>query len=326
MPIRILKPGLLDTIQDAGRYGFQHWGINPGGAMDPIAMQVANMLVGNEPDEPVIEMHYPAAELLFEEPALIALAGADFGVGINGESFPSHQPVLVAKGSTLLFTKHVSGARVYLAVRGGWIADQWLGSYSTHLKAGAGGQKGKPLQRGEHLQLKQATAFSGNGRLPWQADTKELYTGNPFYFIRGAEYDLLDAAARSQLQNASFILCRQSDRMGYRLQGAALDYSRSKELLSSAVTRGTMQLLPDGQLIILMADHQTTGGYPRIGHIISAHIASLSQILPGSELRFEETGIAEAESLLFKQQRNLQQLQNACNFRLAQWLEAHHAG
>jgi antagonist of KipI len=323
MAIRVVKAGLLDTIQDTGRYGFQHWGINPGGAMDRTAMQLANMLVGNEQDEAVIEMHFPAAELLFEEPALIALAGADFNAIIDGEHIPPHQPVLVAKDAALSFTRHNSGARVYLAVRGGFIVNHWLGSCSTNLKVKAGGKDGKALQKNDQLLLKHNDAITTNQsvRLPWQADTKDLYTGNRFYFIPGNEYALLNDAAKTQLESASFILGRQYDRMGFRLQGAGLQYNIPKEQISTAVTKGTMQLLPDGQLIILMADHQTTGGYPRIGHVISAHIDSLSQLLPGAELFFEQTTMAKAEELLFQQQRNLHQLQNACNFRLAQWLK-----
>jgi len=327
MAIRVLKSGLLDTIQDGGRYGFQHWGINPGGVMDGIAMQVANMLVGNHPEEAVIEMHFPAAELLFEAPSLITLAGADFCATINGEYLPPHQPVWVDKDAVLSFTKHISGARVYIAVFGGWVANNWLGSASTHLKASAGGNGGKALQKNDLLLLKTSQsmpALTHSMRLPWQADIRELYTGSNFYFIPGAEYELLNDAAKKQLEDASFILGRQYDRMGYRLQGAGLLYSIPKEQISSAVTKGTMQLLPDGQLIILMADHQTTGGYPRIGHVISAHIPSLSQLLPGAEISFQQTDMATAEEWLFRQQRNLQQLQNACTFRLAEWMAAHH--
>lgn len=328
MAIRILKTGLLDTVQDAGRYGFQHWGVNPGGVMDSTAMQMANMLVGNEPHEPVIEMHFPAAEFLFEEAALIAIAGADFNAMVNGIYLPPHQPVWVAKGSVLSFNKHISGARIYLAFYGGFIADKWLGSYSTHLKVQAGGKDGKPLPKNGLLLLKNNLSLpdiSNSIRLPWQAAAKDFYSGNNFYFIPGAEYSLLNDAAKTQLENASFILGRQYDRMGYRLQGAGLQYRVPKEQISAAVTKGTMQLLPDGQLIILMADHQTTGGYPRIGHVISAHISSLSQLLPGAEISFEKTSMAKAEDLLFRQQRNLQQLQNACNFRLTEWLNAHLA-
>ncbi len=323
MGIRIHKPGLLDTIQDAGRYGYQHWGINPGGVMDKIAMRVANMLVGNAAHEPVIEMHFPAAELVFEENALIALAGGDFGAMVNDQPVGVHHALLVAKGAVLRFTQHRSGTRLYLAVHGGFISDDWLGSHSTHLKVKAGGLQGRVLQKNDSIPLIKPVTLMNDQPctvLPWQANVADLYSGNSFHFIPGAEYDRLDNASCEQLQNGSFIISRKSDRMGYRLQGASLHCTLSKEMISSAVTKGTMQLLPDGQLIILMADHQTTGGYPRIGHIISADTPSLSQAAPGQEIEFVQTDITTAETRLAEQERNLQQLQNACNFRLQEYL------
>ncbi|MBV9989632.1 MAG: biotin-dependent carboxyltransferase family protein [Chitinophagaceae bacterium] len=322
MALCILKSGLLDTIQDAGRYGFQHWGVNPGGAMDTVAMQVANMLVDNPPAAPVIEMHFPAAEINFEEPTIFSLAGADFGATLNGQELAVHHPVIAAAGSVLKFVRQVSGCRVYLAVRGGFAADAWLNSYSTHLKAGAGGHGGRALQKNDRIAYRNTIALSGrpSQALPWLANLSGLYIESSFWFLPGAEYDFLDAASKTQLQEACFSINRKSDRMGYRLQGAALHSNMSGELISTAVTRGTMQLLPDGQLIILMADHQTTGGYPRIGHVITAHQPSLSQMRPGEDMRFVRTDIAAAERLFLSQQRNLQQLQNACTFRLQEYL------
>jgi antagonist of KipI len=321
MAIRIHKAGILDTIQDTGRFGFQHWGVNPGGAMDPVAMQVANILVGNAVEEPVIEMHFPAAQIFFEQPALFALAGADFDAALDGLSLEPHQPLWAKQGSVLKFNGQRSGSRVYLAIRGGFAADSWLNSYSTHLKVGAGGHKGRALQKNDIINYR-AVHKQQDGLpiiLPWKANLSELYTFAPFYFILGAEYDYLDQESKTQFQNVPFGIDLNSDRMGYRLKGAALHSTVGKELVSTAVTRGTMQLLPDGQLIILMADHQTAGGYPRIGHVISAHLPSVSQLRPGDEIRFIPTDIANAELLLLGQQRNLQQLQNACTFRLQEY-------
>jgi antagonist of KipI len=318
MAIRIHKAGIRDTIQDAGRFGFQHWGVNPGGAMDAVAMQVANALVGNAIEEAVIEMHFPAAQLSFEQPVLFALAGADFDAALDGLSVEPHQPVLAKPGSVLKFNGQRSGSRVYLAIRGGFVADSWLNSYSTHLKVGAGGYKGRVLQKNDVINFRAASKMQDGLRavLPWKANLSELYTTAPFYFIPGAEYDHLDQESKTHFQNAPFSIDVNSDRMGYRLKGPALHSTVSKELISTAVTRGTVQLLPDGQLIILMADHQTTGGYPRIGHVISAHLPSVSRLQAGEEIRFMPTDIASAEKLLLGQQRNLQQLQNACTFRL----------
>ncbi len=326
MSLRITKHGLLDTIQDGGRYGYQHLGINPGGAMDCVAMRVANMLVGNDPAEAVIEMHFPAAEVQFEQTVLIALAGADLSAKINGEEMPLLHPVMIQKGSTLRFGKQQTGARIYLAVQGGFIANNWLQSCSTNLKVKAGGYKGRALQKNDQLIFKEEQEYAFINKkhafeiFPWQAKVSDLYHAGAFRFIAGAEYELLNDASKQQLQTGSFIIKRESDRMGYRLQGEALQLVIQKEMISTAVTRGTIQLLPDGQLIILMADHQTTGGYPRVGHFISADISSLAQMRPGEKFSLQQVSIAEAEKAIYEQEMNLQQLQNACNFRLKDFL------
>ncbi len=326
MSIQVIKAGILDTVQDAGRYGYQQLGINPGGVMDRTALRIANALVGNDAGAPVIEMHFPAAEILFEETMLVALAGADFSPRINGEELPLHKPVCIRKGSLLSFSKQKKGARTYLAVKGGWKADQWLHSYSTHLTVKAGGQAGRALGKTDRLfpqliqpygLLNKETLFEA---LPWQAAVAGLYTEGSLRMVQGYEFDTLSPAAKETILSTAFTISRDSNRMGYRLNGPALAVTGTTELISTAVTRGTLQLLPDGQLIVLMADHQTTGGYPRVGHLISADMASLAQKNPGELFSLSLVTVQEAENILQRQEMDLQQLQNACNFRLAQYL------
>lgn len=325
MSLLIIKHGLLDTMQDMGRYGHQHMAINPGGAMDAVAMSVANALVGNEETEAVLEMHFPAAEIVFEEPALIAISGAAFSPTINGEPAPMLQPLWISKSATLRFTKQVTGTRVYIAVQGGYQIDEWLGSKSTHLKVKKGGFEGRQLKKNDRLFLQKQPKdplVEKNAaviKLPWTANTADLYCKAPFHFIEGAEYTNLDHASKEKLQTGSFVIASQSDRMGYRLQGNGLKLERHGEMISTAVTKGTIQLLPNGQLIILMADHQTTGGYPRVGHIISAAIPSLAQFGAGKSFTLEKVTVETAEQKMLTQQRNLQQLRNACIFRLQQY-------
>lgn len=325
MSLHIIKNGLLDTIQDMGRYGYQQSGINPGGAMDNIAMRIANMLVGNDVDEAVIEMHFPAAEIEFEGTALIVLAGADLSASVNGEAIPLLHPIIMQKGYILRFGKRQTGTRSYLAVKGGFVADDWLHSKSTHLKVKAGGLNGRALQKNDRILLKEkhAQILPGEKRsfkiLPWYANTSDLYVTNAIRFIPGNEYSVLDDASKQTLENENLVISRESDRMGYRLQSQPLQVTNKKEMISAAVTRGTMQLLPGGDLIILMADHQTTGGYPRMGHIISADIPSLAQMQAGDKFSLQQISLANAERLLVAQEMNLQQLQNACNFRLEEY-------
>lgn len=320
MSILIHKHGVLDTLQDMGRYGYQHLGINPGGAMDLVAMQLANILTGNKVSETVIEMHFPAAEMLFEKTALIALAGADFSASINGEQIPILQPVIIQKNAILRFKKRAAGARVYLSVKDGIVADRWLGSTATHLKVSAGGYEGRNLQAGDKILFKKDPYIMIDTPckiLPWRMNTKELYIQDQVRFIAGNEYFLLDENSRKKIEAMPCVISRESDRMGFQLSAEILHVRSAKEMISTAVTRGAIQLLPSGQMIILMADHQTTGGYPVIGHIVSADFSSLAQMQAGEKIMFQQITLAVAEQLLVQQQMNLQQLQNACNFRLA---------
>lgn len=328
MSFRIRKSGLLDTLQDDGRYGYQHLGINPGGAMDILAMKIANALVGNDAGEPVLEMHFPAAEIVFETMVLIALSGADFSATVNGDPVPILHPIIIQQGSVLQFGKNTTGARIYLAVAGGYTTSEWLNSSSTHKQVKAGGFEGRALQKNDILSLKKNKTNQVLSMdkpfvvFPWRAKVSDLYVANPFRFIPGAEYFCLTETSKQQLKSGVFTIDQQSDRMGYRLRWEGIALESCQELISSAVTKGTIQLLPDGQLIILMADHQTTGGYPRVGHVISADFASLGQLRAGEKFSLQKTDIPTAENLLFEQQRNLQQLQNACNFRLEEYLKS----
>jgi antagonist of KipI len=326
MSILITRSGLLDTIQDEGRYGHQHIGINPGGAMDISAMHAANALLGNAPGEAILEMHFPAATIYFEEAALIALSGAEFSATINGIAIAILQPVWVTKNATLVFTKQVAGTRTYLAVQGGYRVNAWMDSYSTNLKVKGGGFEGRSLVKNDRIFLKekQHTVLHGGStgiiKFPWIANVSALYYTTPFRFIAGAAYEQLQAQSKQALEQQTFLIGIQSDRMGYRLQSKLLSLQVKTEMISTAVTKGTIQLLPDGQLIILMADHQTTGGYPMVGHITGSDFSSLAQLHAGEKFMLTKIEMGEAEQRMLQQQRDLQQLRNACTFRLQQYL------
>lgn len=333
--IQVIQQGLLDTIQDGGRYGYQHLGINPGGVMDRAAMYVANSLVGNPPEAAVIELHFPAAVLLFEQDTLISLSGGDFGAMVNELPLNINQPIWISQLSILRFTKPVSGARCYLAVRGGFSTTPWLGSHSTHLKAGAGGFEGRKLEKNDRisinpmeepmdkaLQLKYLHAKEQAMPLPWRADVKDLYIDpENIRVVTGPEYQQLTGPSQQVFTTHHFTLSEQSDRMGYRLKGPVLHTITAEDRLSAGVTRGTIQLLPDGHPTILMADHQTTGGYPRIAHVIGADLPMLAQLLPHHRITFTIITHEEAEDLLIQQEQHLHFLQNACNLQWEEWLQ-----
>jgi antagonist of KipI len=327
LAIKIIKAGISDTIQDKGRYGYQYLGINPGGAMDQYAMQAANILVGNDRAEAVIELHFPASVFMFTAPALIALSGADFDAAVNGEPVPLLHPICVGKNDVLQFQRPVNGARAYISVHGGLNIPQWLNSASTNLKAQQGGYKGRILQKGDELGLNRDTVFTTLIRegavtvLPWSAVAYDRDTNTDIAVLPGREWDFLTPAAKELFLQKPFIITKQSDRMGYRLLNEPLLCDPHSEMISSAVAFGTIQLLPDGKLIILMADHQTTGGYPRVGHVISVHHSRLAQMNPGEGIRFRMTDPAHAENLFQQQQQHLLQLQNACTFRLDAYIK-----
>ncbi len=313
-----------------GRYGQQHLGINPTGAMDKYAMQIANILVGNKMDEAVIEMHFPASVFMFTQPALIAFGGADLSARINGEPVPNLHAIIVGKNDVLQFHKPILGSRAYLAVAGGFIIHKWMNSCSTHLKAKAGGFNGRILQKDDELLLRHAFSFPIKQNdffiLPWQADTRCLpdrqadnNEQKEILVLPGNEWERLTTESKENFSMTSFVITNQSDRMGYRLNNIPLPAMSNEEIISSAVSFGTVQLLPDGKLIILMTDHQTTGGYPRIAHVISAHHSKLAQMKAGDKIHFRFTDQQTAEKLFVKQQQHLQQLQNACTFRLQEY-------
>jgi antagonist of KipI len=321
MAFSIIKPGLLDTIQDLGRHGFGNWGVSPGGAMDGYAAQVANLLVGNDPQEAVMEIHFPGPQLLFEQNTLIAITGADFSPTINDEVIPRWQPVVIRKNTVLHFPSLVQGGRCYLSVHGGYCLKKWLNSYSTNLKAGAGGWEGVALKKGDELPFNENTIYfagllkddSNFEVLPWRVNTEKIYQHpHEIGIIPGHEWGLLSSASRKNFLESDFLILPSSDRMGYQLKGTPLALDQPVELVSSAVACGTVQLLPNGQLIVLMADHQTTGGYPRIAHVISAHLAKLAQLRPSETVQFRQMDLAAAEKMLIARQKELHILQRSC--------------
>jgi antagonist of KipI len=314
MGIKVIKAGIYSSIQDLGRKGFRSIGIGPGGSMDFFAAAVSNFIAGNDENMPVIEMHFPAAEMLFEEAALICIGGAEFDAHINGQPVKNYAPLPVKKGSSVSFKKINTGARVYLAVHGGIKTEQWLGSYSTDFKAKAGGYEGRLLQKGDDILLNNTSpvlpldGFS----FPVEMVSKPYQDNNIIQCMPGPEWEMMDETAKKLFTENDFVISSSSDRMGYRLSGKNILLKEQVNLVSSAVNFGTVQLLPGGQLIVLMAGHQTTGGYPRIANVISAQLPKLSQLAANSPLRFQIITEQEAEDALISLQQRTGIIKNYC--------------
>lgn len=313
MSLTVRKPGLLDTVQDLGRHGYRHLGINPNGAMDRSAAAGANILVGNPTNTALLELHFPASTIHFDQPAVIALSGADFDPYLDDAAIPVNAALLVSAGTELTFRKRRKGARAYLAVHGGLAVPLWLGSASTNLKARQGGWKGRRLQAGDVIPFGkgrfQPTDPDGSFRILippvlMEHDAPE----NRILILPGPEWNQLGSGSAGMLEQA-FNISPRSDRMAIILEGTPVHPDLQQEMLSGPVTFGTIQLLPDGKILILAADHQTTGGYPRIANVLSADLGRLVQRNPGETIRFEVTTPEEAQRLSAKQAARISEWQ-----------------
>ncbi|HTN50050.1 MAG TPA: biotin-dependent carboxyltransferase family protein [Burkholderiaceae bacterium] len=320
MTIRVLRAGLLATVQDRGRAGFQHLAIVPGGAMDTVSHRVANALVGNFgelADAATLEVALAGPELEFESDALIALHGARFDSQLDGAPMPGSRPVRVQAGARLRIGHAVEGAFGYLAIAGGIAVPQVLGSRSTYLPAGFGGLGGRAIARGAVLPLAADAAqlaearYSRVGRtgrraqrgsietVRWSAPLFTLPATDPLIVrvVDGVHAELFSTESRESFLRERWRVAAESNRMGYRLQGAKLALMAPREIVSQGVAFGTVQVPADGQPIALMADRQTTGGYPRIAEVVCADVPRLAQAAPGhATLRFKRVGLEAADA------------------------------
>jgi antagonist of KipI len=316
MSLRVARAGALATVQDLGRIGLQHLGIVPGGAMDPVSHRVANALVGNPARAATLEVGLSGPELAFDEDALVALHGARFAAEIDGAPLPQSRPVLVRRGARLRIARAKAGCFGYLAVAGGIDVPPVLNSRSTHLAGGFGGWRGRLLQREAVLPLVPDAAALGAARFAratrhrrliaagrcetvgWFAPAATLpeHDAPVVRAMEGVHAALVDEAARAAFFAERWRIAPDSNRMGFRLLGPKLGLAAPTEILSQATCLGTVQVPPGGQPIVLMADHQTTGGYPKIAEVIAADVPMLAQLAPGASLRFGAATLAEADA------------------------------
>jgi antagonist of KipI len=333
MSLSIIRAGLLTTVQDLGRPGYQHLGVVVSGALDAVALRVANMLVGNEENAAGLEITLLGPTIRFEADHLIALTGADLSPTLDGQPLPQHRPVAVRAGNVLAFGAVRAGCRAYLAVAGGLAVPLVLGSRSTYLRAGLGGWLGRALQAGDTLPVgapsttgQRLQHLLGPSTLP-RAWAAARWTPGPVLCprpqsapviraVRGPEYAQFSPASQRAFWHELFTITPAADRMGYRLSGPALVRDSTPEMLSSAVTFGTVQVPPGGQPIVLLADAQTTGGYPRLAQVCSVDFPALAQARPGQQVQFAEVTLSEAQALYLAQERRLRALQNALAMRV----------
>jgi antagonist of KipI len=306
----VIKPGMLTTIQDTGRWGFQARGVPVAGPMDPLSHRLANALVGNRRDAALLEVTLLGPELEFEDERLVAVTGADFDLSLDGRATALNAPFTVSAGSHLRFGARRLGARAYLAVSGGIAVAPTLGSRSTHLVSAMGGLGGRALLAGDRLPLGDPSLRQGAALAP-QESVAALPDGRAtIRVLPGPQADRFTADALEMLQSAPYTVARDSDRMGFRLEGPPLTYARGAEIISDATPLGVLQVPASGQPILLMADRQTTGGYPKIATVIAADIAIAGQLAPSDAILFRVCTAQDAMKALIAQERALMALED----------------
>ena len=319
--IHVLKPGMMTTVQDLGRLGWQRLGVTPGGATDAWALRLANLLAGNAEGTAGLEITGSGPTLRFAEPSLVAFCGADFEISIDGSRVPPWRPLWLSGGVELAIGAARTGFRGCLAVAGGLAVPRVLGGRGTHLAAGFGGFEGRALRAGDVLKIGPAStwakrlsmALAGGQKFAaarWEvgAAARPRYTAAPVVrMMRGPQWDWFSADAQSRLLHERFTVDPRSDRMGLRLKAnvPGLLEAPLREMVSEGVAVGTVQVPPDGQPIILLADRQTVGGYPKVAAVASIDLPLLAQLRAGDTVGFTEVSVAEAQALCVASERLL---------------------
>ena len=305
--LRVEKPGLFTTIQDLGRPSSMPAGVPTGGAMDRFAHRAANLLTGNDEGAATLECTLSGPALVALRPCVIAITGADFDPRVNREPAPMWTSVFLSEGDELTFAGRRWGARTYIAVAGGIAGDRWLGSFSTSLLVARGGMHGRLLAAGDVIAVTGVPATPAISGRHMNPDDRPDYADHTLPAIAGPHVRRLGSEGRKAFFGSAFEVSRDADRMGYRLQGPALEVS-GDELLSFGLVAGAVQMPRSGQPILLMADHQTAGGYPVVATVASAAMPVAAQLLPGDELRFAEVTIEAALRLRAVQRAALDSL------------------
>jgi len=300
--MEIEAAGPLTTIQDRGRFGFGRYGVAPSGALDSVAMRIANLLVDNPEDEAVLEITLPGFSASMLTDAAIAVTGADLGWRQNDRPIRMWQSHRFHKGDTIAFRELNSGCRAYLSVGGGWEVPEIMGSKSTNLSSGFGGLGGRPLQKGDVLWTASPQLFLGAGGRKFDLNAVPAY--RDFWQLRavlGPQDDHFDEAAQDLFFNADYRVSDHSDRTGIRLLGAPISAKEgmAESILSEGVVAGTVQIPGDGQPIILLGE-TVSGGYRKIATVITADLHLLGQVLPGDRIRFQAVTMREARQALWR--------------------------
>lgn len=324
MTFTIIQKGFAASVQDLGRSGYQRFGIIVGGVMDPPAAKLANWLVDNPASHALIEFSFMGPSILFTEDTLFSLTGGDFRPKLDDREISLGRPYLAREGQILTIGGLLFGSRGYFAVAGGVDTPDWLGSRSTYTQANMGGYKGRLLREQDRLPVGKPSPIAekliGMRKTVdagWFFALRRSYRGvRTIRVTADALWSLFTESSRQAFLTSEYRITGSSDRMGYRLEGRALSLARPLEMYSEAVTGGSIQVPRNGQPIILMTDHQSTGGYPRIAQVVAADLPLLAQLPPQTRLRFRKITVENAERLLLEQHEELELLRSRVRRKL----------
>jgi KipI family sensor histidine kinase inhibitor len=303
--IHIQQCGFLTTLQDTGRVKFLQYGIGKGGVMDFYSMQLANAMVGNMLSEVVLEITQSPHVFHFTNTTIVAFTGGGLQPMIDGQPIPFNHAVLIEENSTVEIKQQIPGYSLYMAIAGGMHAEKFANSSSTNLLLKTGGHYGRPLQKGDQLILKNKLTpaqkklykvLQSGATIQLNHKEKNFHS-NVIRVMEGIDWSFLSSSSKQKITSSQFTIGMQSNRMGYRLTGELLQTEQPCEIISSAVTQGTVQLTPSGEMIVLMADAQTIGGYPRILQVAITDLPILAQKKPGDRIQFQFISLQEAEEL-----------------------------
>ena len=305
----VIQPGLLTTVQDMGRYGYQQYGVPVSGAIDNYALRAANLLVGNHEGEACLEITLLGLKLRVLANTVVAITGADLNPILNNGSLPMWEAVIAGSGDTISFSRPRRGCRSYLAVAGGIDVPKVMGSSSTYVKSRLGGFEGRPLRAGDRLKSGKARPAILRRRLPPQY-LPEYRNANELRVILGPQDDRFTEEGIHTFLSSEYTISTESDRVGYRLQGPRIEHKAGADIISDGIPLGAVQVPGDGLPIILLVDRQTTGGYTKIATVITADIPKLAQSGPGDTVRFRQITEEAAHRVLREYEQTIGDLQH----------------
>lgn len=308
MSIRITNGGLLTTVQDKGRYGYQEFGVPVSGAMDPHSMAIANILVDNDENEAVLEVTLLGPRMEFTQDNIIAVTGGDLAPTLDGAPLPMYTAVLVRAGQTLAFTAPRTGCRAFIAFAGGLALTPAMGSCSTYLKAKIGGLEGRKLDKGDEIAFRAPAVALPNMEKRTLPAVDFRATEHELRVVMGPQNDYFTDAGIATFLSETYSVTNQFDRMGCRLDGTVIEHVKDGNIISDGISFGAIQIPSEGKPIIMLADRQTVGGYTKIATVISADFSEIAQAKAGDKIHFQKVSIQEAQDLYRAKKRWLRAL------------------